>query len=69
MLAAENGHKDIVLTLTQKGADLDVVNKVSVNVNMLYDRGSISKNKLQILFLKQTISCFTIIIKIENCPL
>ena len=46
MLAAENGHKDVVLTLTQKGADLDLVNGVSVNVHMLYERGSISKDKL-----------------------
>ena len=46
MLAAENGHKDVVLILTQKGADLDLVNGVSVNVHMLYDRGSISKDKL-----------------------
>ena len=53
MLAAENGHKDVVLTLTQKGADLDIVNEVSVNVNMLYDRGSIIKNKLLILILKE----------------
>ena len=53
MLAAENGHKDVVLTLTQKGADLDLVNEVSVNVHMLYDRGSISKDKLKIFFLKE----------------
>ena len=46
MLAAENGHKDVVLTLTQKGADLDVVNEVSINVHMLYDRDSIIKDKL-----------------------
>ena len=46
MLAAENGHKDVVLTLTQKGADLDLVNEVSVDVHMLYDRDSISKDKL-----------------------
>ena len=38
MLAAEKGHKDIVLILTQKGANLDLVNKVSVNVYMLYDK-------------------------------
>ena len=31
MLAAENGHKDVVLILTQKGANLDLVNKVSVH--------------------------------------
>ena len=30
MLAAENGHKDIVLILTKKGAKLDIVNEVSV---------------------------------------
>ena len=46
MLAAKNGHKDVVLILTQKGANLDVVNEVSVNVHMLCDRGSISKDKL-----------------------
>ena len=32
MLAAEMGHKDIVLILTKKGAKLDLVNKVSINV-------------------------------------
>ena len=37
MLAAMNGHKDVVLILTQKGANLDLVNKVSVHVHMLYD--------------------------------
>ena len=36
MLAAENGHKDVVLILTQKGANLDLVNEVSVHVYMLY---------------------------------
>ena len=29
MLAAENGYKDVVLILTQKGANLDLVNAVS----------------------------------------
>ena len=32
MLAAMNGHKDVVLILTHKGANLDIVNKVSVIV-------------------------------------
>ena len=36
MLAAENGYKDVVLILTQKGANLDLVNEVSVHVHMLY---------------------------------
>ena len=38
MLAAMNGHKDVVLILTQKGANLYIVNKVSVHVHMLYDK-------------------------------
>ena len=32
MLAAEKGHKDDVLILTQKGANLDVVNRLSVYI-------------------------------------
>ena len=46
MLAAMNGHKDVVLILTQKGANLNLVNKVSVHVHMLYDNSSISKIKM-----------------------
>ena len=38
MLAAENGHEDIVLILTQKGANVDLVNEVSVHVHMLYEK-------------------------------
>ena len=34
MLAAKNGHKDVVLILTQKRANLD---EVSVHVHMFYD--------------------------------
>ena len=34
MLAAKNGHKDVVLILTQKGVNLDLVNDVSVHVRM-----------------------------------
>ena len=37
MLAAKKGHKDVVLVLIQKGANLDIVNEVSVHVHMLYD--------------------------------
>ena len=36
MLAASNGHKDMILTLIQRGANLDLVNAVSVHVHMLY---------------------------------
>ena len=46
MLAAENGHKDVVLFLTQKGANLDLVNKVSIHVHMLYEKVSITEEKL-----------------------
>ena len=53
MLAAEEGHKDVVLILTQKGANLDVVNKVSVHVHMLYEKGIVTEKKLQILFLEE----------------
>ena len=46
MLAAKNGHKDVVLILTQEGADLNLVNNVSVHVHMLYDNCCISKIKM-----------------------
>ena len=46
MLAAVNGHKDVVLFLTQKGANLDLVNEVSVHVHMLYEKVSTSEEKL-----------------------
>ena len=36
MLAAKNGHKDVILTLIQKGANVDSVNAVSVHVQTLY---------------------------------
>ena len=36
MLAASNGHKDMILTLIQRGANLDLVNAVSVHVHILY---------------------------------
>ena len=43
MLAAENGHKDVVLVLTQKGANLDLIDRVSVHVHMLYEKISITE--------------------------
>ena len=46
MLAAMKGHKDVVLILTQKGANLNVINKVSVHVHMLYDKNCISEVKM-----------------------
>ena len=32
MLAAMNGHKDTILMLIKKGANLNLVNKVSMNL-------------------------------------
>ena len=46
MLAAENGHKDVVFILTQKGANLDLVDNVSVHVHMLYEKVSITEGKM-----------------------
>ena len=46
MLAAENGHKDVVFILTQKGANLDLVDKVSVHVHMLYENVSLTEEKM-----------------------
>ena len=36
MLAARNGHKDVILTLLQRGAHLDLVKTVSVHLHVLY---------------------------------
>ena len=46
MLAAENGHKDVVFILTQKGANLDLLDGVSVHVHILYETVSTSEEKL-----------------------
>ena len=42
MLAVENRHQDVVLILTQKGANLDLVNKVSVHAHMVYEKVNIT---------------------------
>ena len=34
MLAASNGHKDVILNLIQRGANLDLVDTVSVHVHI-----------------------------------
>ena len=36
MLAAKRGHKDVILILMQRGANLDLFNAVSVHDHMLY---------------------------------
>ena len=45
MLAAKKGYKDVVLILTQTGANLDLVNEVSVNLHMLYNKPCITEDK------------------------
>ena len=45
MLAVINGHKDVVLLLISKGANIDCVNKVSVHILMLYHKQCITENK------------------------
>ena len=42
MLAAMNRHKKVVLILTQKLANLNVTDKVSVHVHILHDKSCIS---------------------------
>ena len=46
MLTAMKGHKDVVLILIQKGANLDLVNKVNVYVRKLYDKGYVTEAKM-----------------------
>ena len=65
MLAAEKGDKDVVLVLTKKGANLDLLNKVSVYVHMVYEKDYITEDKINFFFLKIAINFFTIIIKLS----
>ena len=65
MLAAKNGHKDVVFILTQKGANLDLVNRVSVHVDMLYEKIVINEDKMYLLFPKTCVSCLTITLEVE----
>ena len=44
MLAVKNGHKDVVFILTEKGANLNLVNKVSVYVHILYWKNCINED-------------------------
>ena len=46
MLAAKNRHKDIVFILTEKGANLNLFDKVSVHVHMLYEKSCINEDIL-----------------------
>ena len=45
MLAVIKGHKDVVMLLMQKRANLDFVNKVSVGILILYHKQCITENK------------------------
>ena len=50
MLAAKNGHKDVVEILTKNRANIEDFNNVSVHVHMLYDKSCISEVKIEFLF-------------------
>ena len=43
MLAAKNGHKDVVFILTEKRANLNLVDKVSVHLHALYKKSCIAE--------------------------
>ena len=59
MLAAENGHKDVVFILVQKGANLDLIDNVSFYVHTLYENSCITDNKNNVhLSLRTAISFF-----------
>ena len=45
MLAAENGHKDVVSILAQKGANLDIIDNVSFHVHTLSENSCITDDK------------------------
>ena len=49
MLAVMNGHKDVVLLLLQKGANLDHVNNVSVHILILFHKLCIIEVKKQVV--------------------
>ena len=55
ILAAERGHKDIVLILIQKGANLDLINAVSVHVHMLYNKTCITEDEMWLYFEEKEI--------------
>ena len=44
MLAAKNGHKDVVFFLTEKGANFNLVDEVSVYVHMLYVKSCVAED-------------------------
>ena len=49
MLAVMNGHKDVVLLLLQKGANLEHVNIVSVHILILFHKLCITELKKQVV--------------------
>ena len=53
MLAVMNGHKDVVLFLLQKGANLDHVNNVSVHILILFHKLCITEVKSKLFVLKR----------------
>ena len=54
MLAAENGHKYVVMILAQKEANLDLINKVSFDIHILYENSCISDDIIMLLLSLKT---------------
>ena len=44
ILAVKKGHKGVISILTQRGANLDLVDFVSVHVHMLYHKPCITED-------------------------
>ena len=55
MLAVMNGHKDVVLLLLQKGANLDHLNNVSVHILILFHKLCITEVKKQVVSPYETV--------------
>ena len=55
MLAAENGNKDVVFILVHRGANLNLVNAVSVLIDryVTFNNPCITEDKMQLFFLKR----------------
>ena len=53
MLAASKGHTDVVLTLVERGAHLNLVDIVSILINMLYFKPCITEDKYNTFILRR----------------
>ena len=51
MLAAKNGHKDVISILTQRRANLDLANAVSINMHTFHFKPCVTEDKVYLLFI------------------